>query len=210
MAAAGGSATSKSFRAILPGLAQGGRPGGLTADDEARLRHYCAENFSASAVFVDSREERTDCAPVGGTEIVWLATRDRTRAVTSHRRSARAVLAKLRIPTTGLKGTWLVLAADEAVRAAAAEQRAARQMQPRCQAQSAIESGEPHGTSSNVADDSAALRSTRAPREAAAAQAVASCSAQDVTEDAGVKVIELGGGSCRGGAAKSFSFEVLR
>ena len=101
----------------------------MTADDEAKLRHYCAGNFAASAVFVDSPDERTDGAPAGGAEIVWLATRDRTRAATSHRRSARAVLAKLRIPTTGLQGTWLVLAADEAVRAAAAEHRVARQMQ---------------------------------------------------------------------------------
>ena len=135
----------------------------MTADDEAKLRHYCAGNFAASAVFVDSPDERTDGAPAGGAEIVWLATRDRTRAATSHRRSARAVLAKLRIPTTGLKGTLLVLAADEAVRAAAAEGRVDMPTQPRYQALRAIEGGAPHAATSNVADDNAALKAPARP-----------------------------------------------
>ena len=50
--------------------------------------------------------------------MIWLATRDRTRSAAAHRRSARAVLAKLNIPTSCLRGTWLVLATEEAVRAA--------------------------------------------------------------------------------------------
>ena len=93
MAAVERAAISKSFRAILPSM---------SADDVTKLRRYCAENFAASAVFVDSPGERASAALA---EVVWLATRDRTRAVTSHRRSARAVLAKLRIPTAGLIGT---------------------------------------------------------------------------------------------------------
>ena len=206
MAAADGAATSKSFRAILPSSAHGARLGGLTADDVAKLRRYCAENFAASVVFVDSLDERATLPSAGPAEIVWLATRDRTRLVTSHRRSARAVLAKLHIPTTGLKGTWLVLEADEAVRATAAEHRVDRPTQLRYRAQSAIESHGPLAASTDVA----AFQSTCAPRESAPAQAVASCSAQDVTEDSDVKVIELRGGSYRGGAAKPFSFEVLR
>ena len=104
----------------------------MAADDVTKLRRYCAENFAASVVFVDSPER----ASAALAEVVWLATRDRTRAVTSHRRSARAVLAKLHIPTAGLKGTWLVLGADEAVRVAAAQHRVDRPMQLRHQAQS--------------------------------------------------------------------------
>ena len=116
MVAAEGAATSKSFRAVLPSSAHGARLGGLTADDVAKLRRYCAENFAASVVFVDSLDERATLPSAGPAEIVWLATRDRTRPVASHRRSARAVLAKLHIPTAGLKGTWPVLEGDEAVR----------------------------------------------------------------------------------------------
>ena len=78
MAAVERAAISKSFRAILPSM---------SADDVTKLRRYCAENFAASAVFVDSPGERASAALA---EVVWLATRDRTRAVTSHRRSARA------------------------------------------------------------------------------------------------------------------------
>ena len=78
MAAVERAAISKSFRAILPSM---------SADDVTKLRRYCAENFAASAVFVDSPGERASEALA---EVVWLATRDRTRAVTSHRRSARA------------------------------------------------------------------------------------------------------------------------
>ena len=182
MAAVRGAATSKSFRAILPSM---------SADDVAKLRRYCAENFAASAVFVDSPGE-----------VVWLATRDRTRAVTSHRRSARAVLVKLHIPTTGLKGTWLVLDTDEAVRVAAAQHRVDRPMQLRHQAQSTS------AASSFVADD-AVLQGSRALRGAARAGHTTPRSKEDVDEDPNVKVIVLGN-SHRGGAASSFSFEVLR
>eukprot|EP00959_Pyramimonas_sp_CCMP1952_P055755 1165124-Pyramimonas_sp.AAC.1 len=169
----------------------------MAADDVTKLRRYCAENFAASAVFVDSPGERASAALA---EVVWLATRDRTRAVTSHRRSARAVLAKLRIPTIGLKGTWLVLDTDEAVRAAAAH-RVDWPMQLRHQAQSTS------AASSCVAVD-AVLQGSRAPREAARAQAVAPRCKEGVAEDLDVKVIVLGN-SHRGGAASSFSFEVL-
>ena len=197
MAAVERAAISKSFRAILPSM---------SADDVTKLRRYCAENFAASAVFVDSPGERASAALA---EVVWLATRDRTRAVTSHRRSARAVLAKLRIPTAGLKGTWLVLETDEAVRGAAAHHSADRPMQLRHQAQSAIESLAPRAAfSSSVAAD-AVVQGSRAPREAARAQAVAPRCKEDVDEDPNVKVIVLGN-SHRGGAASSFSFEVLR
>lgn len=53
MPAAGALATSKSFRAILPGSAEGARLGAVAADDVAELRRYCEDNFAASAVFVD-------------------------------------------------------------------------------------------------------------------------------------------------------------
>ena len=181
MAAVKGAATSKSFRAILPNMAP---------DDVTKLRRYCAENFAASAVFVDSPGE-----------VVWLATRDRTRAVTSHRRSARAVLVKLQIPTTGLKGTWLVLDTDEAVRVAAAHHRVDRPMHLCYQAQSAILA--PRAALSSSAADDAALRG------AARAGDTTPRSNEDVDEDPNVKVIVLGN-SHRVGAASSFSFEVLR
>ena len=196
MAAAEGGATSKSFRAILPNMA---------ADDVAKLRSYCAENFAASAVFVDSPGERASAALA---EVVWLGTRDRTRAVTSHRRSASAVLAKLHIPTAGLRGTWLGVDADEAVRAAAAEHRVDGLTQLLYQARSPIESRAPHAAFRGLADD-AALQGTRAPREAARAEDTDSRGKEGVHEDPDVKVIELGK-SYRGGAANSFSFEVLR
>ena len=96
--------TSKSFRIVLPSLA---------CEDVARLRRYCQDCFSASAVFTE---------PGDVPHVIWLATRDRTRPASAHRRSARAVLAKLRIPTAGLKGAWLVLATEEAVRAAVEQQ----------------------------------------------------------------------------------------
>ena len=88
-------AVSKSFRAVLPGM---------TCDQVALLRRYSADNFAASAVFVESGD------------VIWLATRDRTRALLAHRRSARAVLAKLNI-NCSLRGVWMVLATEEAVRA---------------------------------------------------------------------------------------------
>ena len=49
------SAVSKSFRAVLPGVA---------CDKVALLRRYCADNFVASAVFVESGD------------VIWLATSD--------------------------------------------------------------------------------------------------------------------------------------
>ena len=197
MVVAEGAATSKSFRAILPNMA---------AEHVTKLRRYCAENFAASAVFVDSPGERASAALA---EVVWLATRDRTRAVTSHRRSARAVLAKLRIPTAGLKGTWLVLETDEAVRGAAAHHSADRPMQLRHQAQSAIESLVPRAAfSSSVAAD-AVVQGSRAPREAAQTRDTIPRGNEGVDEDLDVKLIILGN-SHRGGAASSFSFEVLR
>ena len=153
----------------------------MSVDDVTKLRRYCAENFAASAVFVDSPGE-----------VVWLGTRDRTRAVTSHRTSARAVLAKLHIPTAGLRGTRLVLNADETVRAAAAEHRVDRPTQLRA-------------ASTCVADDAG----TRAPREAARAGDTESRCNEGVDEDPDVKVIVLGT-SHRGGAASSFCFQVLR
>ena len=196
MAAAEGGATSKSFRATLPDMAVG---------DAAKLRSYCAENFAASAVFVDSPGERASAALA---DVVWLATRDRTRAVTSHRRSARAVLAKLHIPTAGLKGTWLALEADEAVRVAATQHRAERPVQLRHHAQSRIEGRAPRAASGSVADD-AVLQGPRASREAARAGDTTPRGREGVDEDPDVKVIVLGN-SHRGGAASSFSFEVLR
>ena len=93
-------AVSKSFRAVLPGM---------TCDQVALLRRYSADNFAASAVFDESGD------------VIWLATRDRTRALLAHRRSARAVLAKLNIKCS-LRGIWMVLATEEAVRAAAVAQ----------------------------------------------------------------------------------------
>ena len=188
MAAAEGAATSKSFRAILPNLA---------AEHVTKLQRYCAENFAASAVFVDSPGERASAALA---EVVWLATRDRTRAVASHRRSARAVLAKLDIPTAGLKGTWLVLEGDEAVRTAAAQHRVDKLAQPRCQA--------PRAASSSVADD-AVLQGSRTPRESAQTRETIPRGNEGLDEDPDEKVIVLGN-SHRGGVASSFSFEVLR
>ena len=111
---AGEAPTSKSFRAVLSGM---------TPADVEQLAEYCALNFASSAVF-------TDDGGAGPAQVVWLATRDRTRTALSHRSSARAVLRKLKLPSEHLKGTWLVLAADDAVRAAAErrpERRAAGQ-----------------------------------------------------------------------------------
>ena len=49
MAAAERAVTSTSCRAILPNMAP---------EHVTKLRRYCAENFAASAVFVDSPGER--------------------------------------------------------------------------------------------------------------------------------------------------------
>ena len=172
----------------------------MAADDVPKLRRYCAENFAASVVSVDS-PERTSAALA---EVVWLATLDHAKAVTSHRRSARVVLAKLHIPTAGVKG-WLVLEADEAVRVAAAQHRVDRPMQLRHQAQSRIESRAPRAASSGVADG-AVLQGTRASREAARAGDTTPRCNEGVDEDPDVKVIVLVN-SHRGGAASSFCFE---
>ena len=83
----------------------------------ALLRRYSADKFAASAVFVESGD------------VIWLATRDRTRALLAHRRPARAVLAKLNI-NCSLRGIWMVLATEEAVRAAAAAQSCHHQETP--------------------------------------------------------------------------------
>ena len=107
------------------------------------------------------------------------------------------MLAKLRIPTAGLKGTWLVLDTDEAVRAAAAH-RMDKPMQLRHQAQSTS------AASSCVADD-AVLQGSRALRGAARAGHATPRSKEDVDEDPNVKVIVLGSFH-RGGAASSFSW----
>ena len=88
-------AKSKSFRAILC----------MANEDIDRLRIYCESNFAASAIIQED-------PPM----TIWLATRDRKRTAQAHRRSARAVLDKLRIPVG--KGKWLVLCTDEAVREA--------------------------------------------------------------------------------------------
>ena len=178
----------------------------MAADDVAKLRRYCAENFAASAVFVDSPGERASAAIA---EVVWLGTRDRTRAVTSHRRSARAVLVKLHIPTTGLKGTWLVLDTDEAVRVAAAHHDVDRPMHLCYQEQSAIESLAPRAAFSSSVADGAVLEGSRVLRGAARAGDTTPRSKEDVDEDPNVKVIVLGN-SHRGGAASSFSFEMSR
>jgi len=91
-------ATSKSFRAILF----------MRNEEIDRLRIYCESNFASSAVIQEDQ-------PM----VIWLATRDRKRTAQAHRRSARAVLEKLRIPVG--KGKWLVLCTDEVVREAAQE-----------------------------------------------------------------------------------------
>ena len=91
-------ATSKSFRAILF----------MRNEEIDRLRSYCESNFASSAVIQED-------PPM----TIWLATRDRKRTAQAHRRSARAVLEKLRIPVG--KGKWLVLCTDDAVREAVQE-----------------------------------------------------------------------------------------
>ncbi len=183
MSTGGTPATSKAFHAVLPSLA---------SDHIDRLRRYCQANFAASAVFVDAPGGRTDCT-TGHAQVVWLATRDRTRGSVAHRRSARAVLTKLGVPTAGLRGAWLVLATEEAVRAAAAEH-------------SARSAGHAPATADEVAQPP---RGPRAPRASADAQDAA---LQDTPSDPDVKVVRLrlAEGPYRGGTATPFSFEVLR
>ena len=158
--------TSKSFRIVLPSLA---------CEDVKRLRRYCQDCFSASAIFTEP----------GDAQVIWLATRDRTRGAAAHRRSARALLAKLNIPTCGLKGTWLVLATEEAVRAAVEQERGGP-AQSCCAAPGNRDCQETRRASPSVANESSST-----PR--------------DDADD--VKVIQLGRQD-RG--AGTLSFEVIR
>ena len=96
--------TSKSFRVVLR----------LSADERDRLDAYCEENFALHALFRD--------AP-GDAQVIWLATRDRPRTAAAFRGAVRGLLSRLRVDTSRLRGTWLVLEADDAVRTAAAQRR---------------------------------------------------------------------------------------
>ena len=96
--------TSKSFRVVLR----------LSADEHDRLDAYCKDNFALHALFRD--------AP-GDAQVIWLATRDRPRTAAAFRRAVRGLLSRLRVDTSHLRGTWLVLEADDAVRTAAAQRR---------------------------------------------------------------------------------------
>ena len=100
--------TSKSFRVVLR----------LSADERDRLDAYCEENFALHALFRDAPGD----AP-GDAQVIWLATRDRPRTAAAFRRAVRGLLSRLRVDTSHLRGTWLVLEADDAVRAAAAQRR---------------------------------------------------------------------------------------
>ena len=96
--------TSKSFRVVLR----------LSAGERDRINAYCEENFALHALF---RE-----AP-GDAQVIWLATRDKPRTAAAFRRAVRGLLSRLRVDTSRLSGTWLVLEADDAVRTAAAQRR---------------------------------------------------------------------------------------
>ena len=96
--------TSKSFRVVLR----------LSADEHDRLDAYCKDNFALHALFRD--------AP-GDAQVIWLATRDKPRTAAAFRRAVRGLLSRLRVDTSRLRGTWLVLEADDAVRTAAAQRR---------------------------------------------------------------------------------------
>ena len=96
--------TSKSFRVVLR----------LTDDERDRLDAYCEANFALHALFRD--------AP-GDAQVIWLATRDKPRTAAAFRRAVRGLLSRLRVDTSHLRGTWLVLEADDAVRTAAAQRR---------------------------------------------------------------------------------------
>ena len=92
-------AASKSFRAILPSV---------TDEELDRLGLYCRDNFAMSALSRD------------GPGVVWLCSRDKTRTAIAHRRSARAILSRLRGAPLKLRGAWLTLTTENVVRTAAA------------------------------------------------------------------------------------------
>ena len=89
----------KSFRAALPSL---------RGDQMETLRRWSLANCASTVLLHDS-----------GGVVTWLATRERSRTAAAHMRSARATLKKLLIDTRRLRGRWLVLASDDAVRAEA-------------------------------------------------------------------------------------------
>ena len=97
-------ASSKSFRVVLR----------LTEDERERLYQYCEANFALHSLFRD--------AP-GDAQVIWLATRDKARTAAAFRRAVRGLLSRLRIDASRLRGTWLVLETDDAVRAAVARHR---------------------------------------------------------------------------------------
>ena len=93
---------SKSFRVVLR----------LTEDERARLDRCCQVNFAYHVLFRDNPSSP---------DVVWLATRDKARTAAAFRRAVRALLTRLRIQTSSLRGTWLVLETDDAVLAAVAQ-----------------------------------------------------------------------------------------
>ena len=97
-------ASSKSFRVVLR----------LSGDELDRLNRYCEANFAVHALFRDDP---------GDAHVIWLATRDRARTAAAFRRAVRGLLSRLHMDTSRLRGTWLVLEKDDAVRAAAAQRR---------------------------------------------------------------------------------------